>query len=215
MQWVKGNKTIEVSVKDIIELANKFDSVHVDLGTGDGRYVYELALKNPRILCIGIDPVKSQMREYSVKCVRKKLDNVLFLVSSIENLPANLAGIADKITIILPWGSLLRQVLNPSKETVRKLEKLLKKGGELEIVLGYSVELEPSEAKRLGLPELSEGVVKNVVIAGFACHSEKLKTSEIDSFSKEKLSDIGSNWAKKLAFGKYRQIFLVKFVRVF
>lgn len=213
MKSVKGNKTVDVSVEDVVEMAKKFEAVHIDLGTGDGRYVYELALKNPEVLCIGIDPVKSQMREYSVRCVRKKLNNVLFLVSSIENLPDDFCGLADRITIILPWGSLLGQVLNPTKETVRKLENLLKTGGELEIVLGYSIELEPSETVRLGLPELSEEIVRNVVIPRFEELSEGIKINEIRSFSKEKLAEIGSNWAKRLTFGKYRQIFLLKFQR--
>ncbi len=211
MKSVKGNKTVDVSVEDVAEMAKEFEAAHIDLGTGDGRYIYELALKNPRTLCIGIDPVKSQMREYSVRCVRKKLGNALFLVSSIENLPDDFCGLADRVTIILPWGSLLGQILNPSKETAVKLENLLKPGGELEIVLGYSVDLEPSETARLGLPELSEEIVRNVIISGFEGLSETLKLKEVGSFPKEKLAEIGSNWAKRLTFGKYRQIFLLRF----
>lgn len=213
MKSVKGNKTVDVSVEDIIEMAKKFEAVHIDLGTGDGRYIYELALKDPGVLCIGIDPVKSQMRGYSVRCVRKKLDNALFLVSSIENLPDDFCGLADRITIILPWGSLLGQVLNPTKETVRKLENLLKRGGELEIVIGYSVELEPSETARLGLPELSGKMAKDVIAVGFERLSEGLKLVELTSFSKEKLTEIGSNWAKRLTFGGFRQIYQLVFHR--
>ena len=116
MKSVKGNKAVDISVENLKEVAAEYTSVHVDLGTGDGRFVYEAALKDQSTLFIGVDPVEKQLREYSVKSVRKKLSNVLFLTSSLENLPINLTEIADKVSVILPWGTLLGQIVNPSPE---------------------------------------------------------------------------------------------------
>ncbi len=213
MKSVKGNKAVDISVENLKEVAAEYTSVHVDLGTGDGRFVYEAALKDQSTLFIGVDPVEKQLREYSVKSVRKKLSNVLFLTSSLENLPINLTEIADKVSVILPWGTLLGQIVNPSPEGVTKLTGLLKTGGELEIVLGYSPELEPSESDRLDLPNLSQEYVENVVVKAFETLSGGMELNTLELFPKEKLTDIGSNWAKKLAFGRPRQIYRLKLIK--
>ena len=213
MKSVKGNKTVDISVENLKEVAAEYASVHVDLGTGDGRFVYEAALRDQNTLFIGVDPVEKQLREYSVKSVRKKLINVLFLTSSLENLPINLTEIADKVSVILPWGTLLGQIVNPSPEGVTKLTGLLKTGGELEIVLGYSPNLEPSESDRLDLPNLSQEYVGNVIVKAFEIMSGGMKLNMLEFFPKEKLTDIGSNWAKKLAFGRPRQIYRLKLIK--
>ncbi|KKS02700.1 MAG: 16S rRNA (adenine(1408)-N(1))-methyltransferase [candidate division WWE3 bacterium GW2011_GWF2_41_45] len=213
MKWVKGNKTIDISVEELRELAAKYNKIHVDLGTGDGRFVYESALRDQSTLFVGVDPVEKQLREYSVKSVRKKLNNAVFLVSSLENLPITMTEIADKVSIILPWGSLLGQIVNPAKEAMNKITALLKPFGELEIILGYSPDSEPSESDRLELPELSQGYVENVIIKAFEGVSGTIKLDKIELFPKEKLTNIGSNWAKKLAFGKPRQIYRITLLK--
>ena len=213
MKSVKGNKTVDISVENLKEAAAEYTSVHVDLGTGDGRFVYEAALKDQNTLFIGVDPVEKQLREYSVKSVRKKLSNVLFLASSLENLPINMTEIADKVSVILPWGTLLGQMVNPSPDGVIKLIGLLKNGGELEIVLGYSPNLEPSESDRLDLPNLSQEYVGNVIVKAFETLSGGMELNTLELFPKEKLTDIGSNWAKKLAFGRPRQIYRLKLIK--
>ncbi|OGC56162.1 hypothetical protein A2200_02670, partial [candidate division WWE3 bacterium RIFOXYA1_FULL_41_11] len=193
--------------------AAKYNKIHVDLGTGDGRFVYESALRDQSTLFVGVDPVEKQLREYSVKSVRKKLNNAVFLVSSLENLPITMTEIADKVSIILPWGSLLGQIVNPAKEAMNKITALLKPFGELEIILGYSPDSEPSESDRLELPELSQGYVENVIIKAFEGVSGTIKLDKIELFPKEKLTNIGSNWAKKLAFGKPRQIYRITLLK--
>ncbi|KKR42522.1 MAG: 16S rRNA (adenine(1408)-N(1))-methyltransferase [Candidatus Woesebacteria bacterium GW2011_GWB1_40_12] len=213
MKSVKGNKTVDISVEDLREVAAKYAFVHIDLGTGDGRFVYESALRDPNTLYIGADPVEKQLREYSVKSVRKKLDNTVFLASSLENLPITITEMADKVSVILPWGSLLGQIVNPSKEAVSKIVSLLKPSGELEIVLGYSPDLEPSESDRLELPELSEEYIENGVVRAFETLSGTMKLIKMELFPKERLVDIGSNWAKKLAFGKPRQIYRLQLLK--
>ena len=213
MKSVKGNKTVDISVENLRGMAAKYAFVHIDLGTGDGRFVYESALRDPNTLYIGADPVEKQLREYSVKSVRKKLENTVFLASSLENLPITMTEIADKVSVILPWGSLLGQIVNPSKEAINKITALLKVSGELELILGYSPDLEPSESDRLELPELTQEYIENVVVRAFETLSGTLKLEKCELFPKEKLTDIGSNWAKKLAFGKPRQIYRLTLIK--
>ena len=39
------------------------------------------------------------------------LPNALFVVAAAERVPAELHGLADELTILFPWGSLLRGAL--------------------------------------------------------------------------------------------------------
>lgn len=215
MKQVKGNKTIEISSQEIKLLSQNYPFTTIDLGTGDGRLVYESAKVNPKELYIGIDPVEKQMKEYSIKSIRKKLDNAVFLVSSFENIPNDFTHIADKISIILPWGSLLEKTVLAEINFIKKLSSMLKKDSEVEILFGYTQEFEPSEYKRLNLPDLTEEYISQNVVKNFEAFgkesNEKYLLKEKRSYDHENLKSFNTNWAKKLTFGKERKLFYLKF----
>jgi len=83
--------------------------VVIDLGTGDGRAVLARAAAEPRSLVIGVDPVVSAMVRSSRRAAR--LSNASFVRASAEAVPAELHERAGAVTVIFPWGSLLRGVL--------------------------------------------------------------------------------------------------------
>ena len=87
----------------------------IDLGTGDGRFVLAAAAADPDTLVIGIDASAGAMAEASRRAARPArrggLPNALFVVAAAEALPPELDGVADVVTIQLPWGSLLRGAL--------------------------------------------------------------------------------------------------------
>ncbi len=87
----------------------------VDLGTGDGRWVLAAAAADPNALVIGVDANADAMAEASRRAAgparRGGVSNALFVVASAEALPPELDGVADLVTIHLPWGSLLRGAL--------------------------------------------------------------------------------------------------------
>ena len=56
MKIIKGNKTEEMSKQNFDLLKGGYQKVFIDLGTGDGRFVYKSALAEPNTLFIGIDP---------------------------------------------------------------------------------------------------------------------------------------------------------------
>ena len=86
-----------------------------DIGTGDGRFVLATATANPRWLVIGIDPVADALVEASRRAAaparKGGLPNALFVAAAAESLPAGLHGVATRVTVNLPWGSLLRGAL--------------------------------------------------------------------------------------------------------
>ena len=62
-------------------------------------------------------------------------DNVIFLAAAAEELPAQLGGMADESTVILPWGSLLSAVLEPGEAAFGGIAATLRPGGELTVLV--------------------------------------------------------------------------------
>ena len=81
----------------------------IDLGTGDGRLPAVLAREAPERLFVGVDASAAGMRERSGRACRSHVPNLLFVRAAVEALPPELTGIADDVTVVLPWGSLRRQ----------------------------------------------------------------------------------------------------------
>ena len=46
MLILKGTKTVDLSKDELTEIIGQFDRVHIDLGTGDGRNIYKLAIND-------------------------------------------------------------------------------------------------------------------------------------------------------------------------
>jgi len=188
VKLVVGNKQKE------IDRIPEFNRVEIDLGTGDGRFVYKKALENPNTLFIGIDPSQKQLQIYSKKANRKKLDNTLFVIGSIEILPPELKNCADKLNIILPWGSLLESIVKPTKNTISKLLGLLKKDGEIEMIFGY----DPNFDVKASIPEINLEYVESTIIPAF---------SEMGICTLEIPKDLDTTWSKKLKSSKKRELF--------
>lgn len=171
----------------------QFKEVHIDIGTGDGNYVYKQALEHPLNLYIGIDPTEKQFTKFAKKANKKRLDNAIFMRGSIEQLPDGLAGFADKITIFYPWGSLLEKV---AKADLGMLKKIAKEECELEIVFGYNDKLEPSQTTKLNLENLdAQTIQKNYESKGYTI-KEIAVTKESHT-----------SWAKRLRLSSQRQFF--------
>ena len=213
MKVIKGNKELDIDKKDLENILSKYKKVVIDIGTGDGRFVYKKALENKNVFYIGIDPSAKQLNKFSKKAVRKKLNNILFVIGSIELLPYELKNTADKIYVIFPWGSLLKSVTRVNSSTLLDIKSLLKLKGEIEIVFGYDKTLEPSETERLDLPPLTKDYLKNILIPAFEKNNFQLK--EIKEIETQDMKNIQSTWAKKLSFTKSRLVYRLIFKYVF
>lgn len=203
---IKGNKKIEISDKDLSGLTRNFQKVVLDIGTGDGRFIYENALKKPDVIFLGLDPAEKQLEIYSRKSNKKKLNNCIFIVGSIDNLPRELFSFIDEIYITLPWGTLLENVVKTDSDLVQKIYRLLKETGTFEIIFGYLSDLEPSETKRLNLPDTKEGLDINQVLIPLKTYFD---IEEMKVLDKRDLGKLETTWAKKLKFGKNRTIFKI------
>jgi 16S rRNA (adenine(1408)-N(1))-methyltransferase len=125
------------------------EGVIVDIGTGDGRFVYRSAEKNPNKFFIGIDANVKPLEKISMKATRKPskggLPNVLFIQAAVEDLPEELNASADEIHIHFPWGSLLSAVALGDEKILASLRKICAPECLLEIVIGIDAERDRSE----------------------------------------------------------------------
>jgi 16S rRNA (adenine(1408)-N(1))-methyltransferase len=211
MRCVKGNKIIELKGPEVSQLLSRFLKVVIDLGTGDGRFVYKNASNTKDTLFIGIDPSEKQLEIYSKKANRNKIENALFVVGSVEILSDELLNVADELFINLPWGTLLEFVAKPTPEKTLNLIRLLKPNGKLEITFGYALEAEPSETARIELPEINENYVRTKIIPEF---EKTFKLMNFHVLDKEDLKRIETTWGKKLSFGNNRPMFKLVFKKI-
>ena len=184
------------------------EGVVIDIGTGDGRFVYQSARQNPNKFYIGIDPNTRPLEKISEKIHRKPAKggapNVLFIQASIADLPSELDGVADEVHVHFPWGSLLRAVATGDVAVLGNLRRICATGALLEVVLGIDPERDQSEIERLGLTPISlefidETLVPNYAEAGF-------ETTERGILNASEWPDFNTSWAKRLQGNERRPI---------
>jgi 16S rRNA (adenine(1408)-N(1))-methyltransferase len=174
--------------------------VVMDIGTGDGRFVYQSARLNPSKFFIGVDANPKALEKISEKIYRKPakggLPNVLFVQAAIENLPAEFEKVADEIHIHFPWGSLLRAVAVGDAEVLSNLRRICAPGCLLEIVIGLDPERDRTEMERLGLPLLSSEYLETVLIDRY--RAAGFDVLETGALSQADWSHLQTSWARKL-----------------
>ena len=85
----------------------------MDLGTGDGAAVVRLARQCPEAVVIGVDASADALVDVSRRASRKGgVANALFLVGDARQALALFRGHVQELRIVLPWGSLLRPILD-------------------------------------------------------------------------------------------------------
>src|SRR6185369_11002980 len=169
------------------------EGVIIDIGTGDGRFVYQSARQNPNKFYIGIDPNTRPLEKVSEKIHRKTTKggapNVLFIQSAIEDLPAELDGVANEVHVHFPWGSLRR---------ICASEALL------EVVIGLHPERDQSEIERLGIEPLTLEFVDNVLAPKYATAGFRIVEKGI--IPATEWPQLNTSWAKRLQGNERRSI---------
>lgn len=212
MEAMKGASSIDMSSDEFRERIARYPTVCIDLGCGDGKYCYEMARSDPDSMYLGIDADRNGLVEYSRRILKKPskggLDNVLYLISNAEALPGDLDGIADEITVILPWGSLLKGLVVPDPLYLSNIRRISKDGAILKIYLNYDVKYEPVEMDRKGLPELTESYVGDNMVPAYA--SAGIRITGYRFMENEEARSIPSTWTRKLGFGRARSTLLIE-----
>jgi tRNA G46 methylase TrmB len=78
--------------------------------------VLRLAKSSPGALFIGVDTNAAGLSEVSRKAARGGGGNAVFVVADAMDALGALRGRVDVLSITLPWGSLLRRVLEGERQ---------------------------------------------------------------------------------------------------
>lgn len=212
MRVLIGNQVKSIDAMTFKSIADKYKFVVVDLGTGDGQFVYRNAKQNPEVLYIGIDSTADNMMELSVKAAKKLskggVSNLLFVVGTAEELPAEMNAIADKVYVNLPWGSLRDGLIKGSEDILSSIKNISKSKSTLEVCIAYSDLYESNEIQNRQLPELSVQYIETILKAKYSAFGIHIRI--VDLWDNDKLKSIDTKWAKKLAFGKSRAFYYIK-----
>ena len=184
------------------------EGVIVDIGTGDGLFVYQCARRNPNKFYIGVDANARPLRKVSERVHRKPakggVPNVLFLQAAVEDLPAELNGVADEVHVHFPWGSLLRAVALGDREILSNLRRICVLGALLEIVIGLDSERDSSEINRLELQPLSLEHIDSVLAPRY--RSAGFEVTERGRIAATEWPALHTSWAKRLKGNESREL---------
>jgi 16S rRNA (adenine(1408)-N(1))-methyltransferase len=182
--------------------------VIVDIGTGDGRFVYQCARENPDRFYLGIDANAKPLEKISMKATRKPAQggaaNLLFIQAAVENLPPELNNAADEIHVHFPWGSLLRVVMSGDQSVLKSLYRISAPGGLLEVVVGIDLKRDQAELERLGLPPLSLHYIDTQLAAKYKAAGFIVR--EKGSVSPAERKQLQSSWARRLSGNDRREV---------
>ena len=180
----------------------------IDLGTGDGLFVYHSARETPTRFFIGIDPSPRPLEKISEKIHRKPsrggAPNALFVQASVENLPSELDGVAREVRVHFPWGSLLRAVAAGDPAALAGIRRMSATGASLEVVIGFDPERDATELARLGIEPLTLTQIDTVLApryrsAGFAITGHRM-VAAVDQ------ARIRTSWAQRLRANERRTV---------
>ena len=184
----------------------------MDLGTGDGLFIYKSAQRDPRTFFIGIDANRRPLEKISEKIHRRPdkggLSNVLFVQACVEDLPAELDTIAAEVFVQFPWGSLLRGVAGGDERVLRNLRRLCLPKARLHITIGIDAKRDRREWERFELPPLSFDDVKTVLDRRY--RDAGFRIDAIEELSESNRAEFHTSWAKRLATGSGRSFIRIE-----
>lgn len=189
-----------------------YEEVVVDIGTGDGKFVYEYARNNQASYVIGIDADKSQLEEVSHKAQRKParggLTNLIFLWHAAEEIPSELFGVADQIFINFPWGNLLSGAMFSVPESYHLMQRVisvLKPGGKFNLFVTFDPKFEEQKVSQLSLPELSLEFMQTELTQKYS--ELGLQVEQVWELSGEEKHNFPSSWPRRILDKRERRVF--------
>ena len=180
----------------------------IDLGTGDGRLPYALAPLWPDRLFVGVDASVAALRAVSERAGRARLENLLYVRAAVEALPRELSGVADRVTVVLPWGSLLATVARPWVATLRAVRGLCRPGATMTVILAVDGERDRAELHRLGVPPLDGAHLDGPLRAGYAAAG--FEVARAGRLPAGELRRWPSTWARRLGHARARSVLAIE-----
>jgi hypothetical protein len=195
METIRGRRSLELDSNGFKNQSAGYTRIEVDLGTGDGRYVKYTAENDPRSFVIGLDACRENLHEHS----RAKLQNMLFIIASAQEIPCELNRLASHITINFPWGSLLESLLTGDERLISGMSVLSRPITSFEIRLNEGGLIEAGRTLETGANQ----IYNNLVRVGWEVEPPKTMNATA-------LRAFPSTWARRLAFGPNPRAMVLK-----
>ena len=184
MECIRGKTSAEIGLAPGVA---GYGDVLIDVGTGDGHYVLHVARTHPTWFAVGVDACRENLRVAS----RKAPGNALYVIANALALPGELGGIASKVTINFPWGSLLTGLLDGDPMLLEGLLAIARPGTVLEVRLnggalagaGYTLESGGARVRQ-------------------ALHEGGFDVGDPVWLDARELRQCRTTWAKRLAYGR-------------
>lgn len=187
MEIMRGKRPSRLSAEALAETTAGYEAVHIDLGTGDGRYPATVARACRTAFAIGVDACRENLHDAS----RRAPENALYVIANAQALPPELDGLADQITINFPWGSLIEGLLAGDAALLEGLRRIARRGAGLELRLNGGALAEAGWTLEAGACRARETLAEN----GFEMLPPLTLTTQA-------LRDFPTTWAKRLAYGR-------------
>jgi 16S rRNA (adenine(1408)-N(1))-methyltransferase len=182
-----GKRSIELDRADLRARSAGYTEILLDIGTGDGRFVRHVARTRPACFVVGIDACRENLRTVS----RIAPTNAVLLIANALALPRDLDGVATRVTINFPWGSLLTGLLDGQPALLAGLRAVTRPGGELEVRLNGGALAEVGWSPAAGADRVAAALRRG----GFAVGAR-------GSLDAAALRAFPTSWAKRLAQGR-------------
>jgi 16S rRNA (adenine(1408)-N(1))-methyltransferase len=191
MRIAMGKRSRQMAPAEFAAWLESHAGIAIDLGTGDGRFVRNLAAREPRRGALGVDLCAANLARAS----RAAPGNALFVVADALALPDEFRRSASRITVNFPWGSLLRGLLLDAAW----LAAVARAGTGLEIRLNAGALAEAGWTLERG----AERVSATLRAAGFDVGDPAM-------LALDDLRQWPTTWAKRLAFGRNPRAVLIE-----
>lgn len=197
---IRGKRVEEVPAALVRVRAGEYAGMVVDLGTGDGRWLFRFARRHPNILCVGIDANPDLVEHVSRRALRGPdrggAPNLMFVRAAVAALPGSLGGLAERVRIQYPWGSLLRSVMRPEVGPLSRVAALLRPRGVLEVLVNVSAITDPAGLARAGLPARTLQAIQEDMVSSYPSAGLMIRRWEVLPLKPD------STWAGRLGQGR-------------
>jgi 16S rRNA (adenine(1408)-N(1))-methyltransferase len=187
VESIRGKRTYQIDAAALAAMTAGARGILVDIGTGDGRYVRHAARHCPELFVIGIDACRENLRDASRTAPR----NALFVIANALALPAELTGLATKVAINFPWGSLMAGLLNGAPALFEGVIALVQSGAIIEIRLNQGALAEAGCSLQEGVTRIRQ-----------ALHAWDFAIERSVALGADGLRACPTTWARRLAYGR-------------